>query len=89
MLSKIIRFFALLILFGVVYDFFIRKSFKEMESGPVNQNAEQAKRVIKRINVMSIPSNVSLFEGTAKRIQKLGESARFAFPFFVIINKKL
>ncbi len=40
----IFSFFTLLILFGVVYDFFIRKSFKEMASGPVNQNAEQAKR---------------------------------------------
>lgn len=39
----IISLTVLLILCGVVYDFFVRKSFKEAKTGPVNQNAEQAK----------------------------------------------
>ena len=39
----IITLSVLLVLGGVAYDFFVRKSFKEAEKGPVNQNAEQAK----------------------------------------------
>ncbi len=39
----IISLSALLVLCGVAYDFFMRKSFKEAKKGPVNQNAEQAK----------------------------------------------
>ena len=40
----IISFAVLLVLCGVAYDFFVRKSFKKIEDAPVNQNAEQAKR---------------------------------------------
>jgi hypothetical protein len=41
---------GLLIVFGVLYDYFVNKSFKEVKGPGVSQNVENAKRDAHTVN---------------------------------------